>query len=254
MAGFEVTPEVTDTAGYSDMVFGLFWLLGFQFSPRLADIGEARLWRIDRQAHYGVLNGVARNHIHRDLIIGHWDDMLRVAGSLKMGTVKASDLIRGLQRGNKISTFGRAIGELGRIPKTLHLLNFIADEDYRRHCLNQLNRHEGRNGLARRVFHGQKGELRQRYREGQEDQLGALGLVVNALILWTTRYMDAALNKLKAEGVEVRPEDMARLSPLGSKHFNVLGRYHFDVSDAVRRGELRPLRDPNEFEQEILTA
>ena len=155
---------------------------------------------------------------------------------------------------HKVSMLGRAIGELGRIPKTLHLLNYIADADYRRHCLTQLNRHEARNGLARRVFHGQSGELRQRYREGQEDQLGALGLVVNALVLWTTRYMDAAWSHLRAQGVSVKPEDMARLSPLGSKHFNVLGRYHFELSDAVRRGELRPLRDPNDFEQELLIA
>jgi hypothetical protein len=133
-------------------------------------------------------------------------------------------------------------------------LNYIADADCRRHCLTQLNRHEGRNGLARRVFHGQSGELRQRYREGQEDQLGALGLVVNALVLWTTRYMDAALSHLRAQGVPVKPEDVARLSPLRSRHFNVLGRYHFDLSDAVRRGELRPLRDPNGFEQEVLIA
>ena len=63
--------------------------------------------------------------------------------------------------------------------------------------------------------------IRQRYREGQEDQLGALGLVVNALVLWTTRYMDAALNHLRATGTEVRKEDLARLSPLSHKHFNM---------------------------------
>ena len=40
--------------------------------------------------------------------------------------------------------------------------------------------------VARAVFHGKRGELRQRYREGQEDQLGALGLVVNIIILWNT--------------------------------------------------------------------
>ena len=103
---------------------------------------------------------------------------------------------------------GRAIGELGRIFKTLHVLNVIADPGYRRHRLLQLN-HEGRNGLSRRVFHGQRGELRQKYRDGQEDQLGALGLVVNALILWTTRYMDAALQELRSEGFEVKPERVA---------------------------------------------
>ena len=130
-----------------------------------------------------------------------------------MGTVRASELIRSLQRGGRASTLGRAIGELGRIPKTLHLLNFIADSNYRRHILNQLNRGEGRGRLSRKVFYGQRGELRQRYREGQEDQLSALGLVVNALILWTTRYMNAAVNHLHATGTDVKKEDLARLHP-----------------------------------------
>lgn len=61
------------------------------------------------------------------------------------------------------------------------------------------------------MFHGKRGELRQRYREGQEDQLGALGLVVNVIVLWNTIYLDAALNRLRAEGFHVRDEDVARL-------------------------------------------
>jgi hypothetical protein len=79
----------------------------------------------------------------------------------------------------------------------------------------------------------QRGELRQRYREGQEDQLSALGLVVNVMVLWNTLYMEAALNYVRAEGIEVRPEDVARLSPLGSKHINFLGQYSFDLAETV---------------------
>ena len=94
----------------------------------------------------------------------------------------------------------RALEELGRIVKTLYLLAYVDDEAYRRRILNQLNRGEGRHQLARVVFHGKRGELRQRYREGQEDQLGALGLVVNAIVLWNTIYMDAALDQLRTEG------------------------------------------------------
>ena len=125
----ELQPQqlITDTAGYSDLMFGLFWLLGFQFSPRLADLGDTRLWRLDRNAHYGVLNGVARHTLHRDWLTQHWDDFLRVAGSLKMGMVKPSELVRSLQRGRRVATLGRAIGELGRIFNTLHVLNVIAD-------------------------------------------------------------------------------------------------------------------------------
>ena len=87
------------------------------------------------------------------------------------------------------------------------------------------------------------------YREGREDQFGALGLVLNALILWKTRYMDAAPTHLRSEGVEVKDEDVARLSPLGDKHINVQGRYHFTIMYAVLKGELRPLRDPDEMEE-----
>lgn len=59
----EPTEIMTDTAAYADTVFGLFWLLGYQFSPRLADIGDARFWRINRSADYGALNGLARYRI-----------------------------------------------------------------------------------------------------------------------------------------------------------------------------------------------
>ncbi len=242
--GLQPQEIMTDTAGYSDVVFGLFWLLGYQFSPRLADIGEARFWRIDKTADYGALDGIARNQINTELIASHWDDMLRVAGSLKFGTVSALDLMRSLQRGNTPSTLSKAIGELGRISKTLYLLPYIDDEAYRRRILTQLNRGEGRHRLSRVVLHGQRGEIRQKYREGQEDQLGAFGLVVNVIVLWNTCYMDAAVSKLHTTGTDLKPEDIARLSPLGFKHINMLGRYSFALAESIKRGELRSLREP----------
>jgi len=126
------------------------------------------------------------------------------------------------------------------------MLSYIDDEQYRRRILTQLNRGQGRHSVARAVFHGQRGELRQRYREGQEDQLGVLGLVVNAIVLWNTLYMDAALTQLRTEGFEVKEEDVARLSPLLHKHINFQGRYSFALLEAVAQGDLRPLRDPND--------
>ena len=82
-------------------------------------------------------------------------------------------------------------------------------------------------------------------KEGQEDQVGALGLVVNAIVLWNTRYMDAVLSKLQVDGDAIADADARRLSPLVHKHLNFLGRYHFSLPGDVRGGELRELRDPN---------
>ena len=238
---------MTDTAGVSDVVFGLFWLLGYQFSPRIADVGESRFWRIDRTADYGCLDGIARSKINTRLIANNWDDMLRVAGSLKMGTVSASELIRSLLRSKRPTTLARAIAEAGRISKTLYQLNYIDQEAYRRRILTQLNRGESRNGLARATFHGQRGEIRKRYREGQEDQLGALGLVVNSMVLWNTIYMNEALEHLRADGHTVNPEDVARLSPMEHGHINFLGTYSFLLAEELKSGHLRPLRNPKEI-------
>lgn len=238
------TEIMTDTAGYTDTIFGIFYLLGYQFSPRIADVGGARFWRTDAKADYGILDDIASNKINMKLIADHWDDLLRLAGSLKLGVVQAAGLTRTLQTNDRPTRLARALQELGRLIKTLYLLRFIDDESYRRRILVQLNRGEGRHQLARVIFHGKRGELRQRYREGQEDQLGALGLVVNLVVLWNTIYMDAAIDQLVAEGYEVRPEDVARLSPLSFRHINMLGRYAFTLPEFVARGELRPLRDP----------
>jgi TnpA family transposase len=69
------------------VVFGLFRQLGYRFSPRIADIGGARYWRIDPSADYGPLNGIARHRINMNLIREHWDDLFRLAGSPKLGLV-----------------------------------------------------------------------------------------------------------------------------------------------------------------------
>jgi len=241
------THIMTDTGAYSDVVFGLFRLLGYRFCPRLADVGGTRFWRIDSKADYGQLNAITHHKIKLSAIEPHWDDVLRLIGSLKLGRVPATGIMRTLQVGDRATPLALAIAEIGRIDKTIHTLNFIDDESRRRSTLVQLNLGEGRHALARDIFHGKRGELYQRYREGQEDQLSALGIVVNVVVLWNTIYMDAVLTQLRKEGYPVLDEDVARLSPFGHEYINMLGRYSFAVHDSVARGELRPLRNPSEI-------
>lgn len=238
---------MTDTGAYSDVVFGLFRLLGYRFSPRLADISGTRFWRIDPHADYAEFNEISRQKVNTKKIAHHWDDFLRLAGSLRLGLVPATGIMRILHTGEQPTRLAQALAEFGRIEKTLHILTYINDEEKRRETLIQLNRGEGRHSLARTVFFGKRGELRQQYREGQEDQLGALGLVLNIIVLWNTIYIDAVLTQLRKEGYNVRNEDVARLSPLIYDHINMLGRYSFIVPDAVIRGELRELRNPGEI-------
>ena len=131
------TQIMTDTGAYSDVVFGLFRLLGYRFSPRLADIGGTRFWRIDSRADYGPLNRVARQSVNLDRITPQWDDMLRTVGSLKLGRVPATGIMRTLQVGDRPTRLAQAFAEFGRIDKTIHTLTYLDDEAKRRATLIQ---------------------------------------------------------------------------------------------------------------------
>jgi hypothetical protein len=211
------------------MVFGLFKILGYNFSPRSRDLDDQRFWRATlpgvETGSYGTLEDLARNRVNLNKVIIHWPDMLKVAGSLVTNQVRAYDLLRMFGREGRPTPLGSAFAEYGRIAKTEHLLWVVdpVDDTYRRQMNRQLTVRESRHKLARDVCHGKRGTIHQAYRDGMEDQLGALGLVLNAIVLWTTKYIDAAVAQLKAEGHVTREEDIARLSPLKHRNLNLLG-------------------------------
>jgi hypothetical protein len=153
--------------------------------------------------------------------------------------VRAYDVIRMLSRDGRPTPLSDAIAHYGLISKTLHILRLADELGYRRQIKSQANLQEGRHSLARKIFHGRSGQFYQRYQDGMEDQIGALGLVLNALVLFTTRYTDAAVNRLRAGGFDVRDEDVARLSPFVRHHINMLGRHSFQLPDLP--GGLQPL-------------
>jgi TnpA family transposase len=235
---------VADTGTYSDLVFGLAQLLGVEYRPELADMPDQRSWRIDPAADYGPLNTAARGRIDLARVRRQWEDILRVVASIYTGTVRAYDVVRMLQRDGNPTPLGEAITSYGRIFKSLHILVYIDDDTYRRDIKGVRNLQEGRHSLAGHVFHGKKGELYERYHKGMEDQLGALGLVLNCVVLWNTRYMNAALDQLRAQGRTVLDADVARLSPFVRHHLNVFGKYSFLLPEL--RAGLRALRNPED--------
>lgn len=209
----------------------------------MAEIPDQKLWRILAAADYGPLNTAARGRIDLARISRHWPDILRVVGSIHTGTVRAYDVVRMLQRDGHPTPLGEAIASYGRIFKSLHILAYLDDEAYRRDIKGIRNLQEGRHDLAQKIFPGKKGEVYQRYHKGMEDQLDALGLVLNCVVLWNTFYIDLAVGRLRAQGYPVRDEDVARLSPFMRKHLNVHGTYSFALPDMP--GGQRELRDPD---------
>jgi len=148
-------PEViiSDTGSYSDMVFGLLRLLGFDYRPQLADLPDTKLWRIDATADYGAVAVAARGKIDLGRIRRNWPDLLRLAASVHTGAVSAHDVIRMLSHGGNPTQLGEALSHYGRIFKTLHVLAYVDDDAYRREIKGIRNLQEGRHDLARHLFH-----------------------------------------------------------------------------------------------------
>ncbi len=213
----------------------MFALESHLFSPRIRDLAEQRLYPLERGHAYGELDELFRGPpINRDLIRRCWDDMHRVAASLKDGTVTATLLVGKLHALQRKNSVHRAIQELGRLHKTLFILRFISDEDYRRHIGRTLNRGETLHALARELFFGQQGIFRERAYEAQLNRATCLSVLMNAIIVWNTRYMMKALDHLRATGYPVNDADLTYLSPVLWDHITFRGSYHFDLGKVTK--------------------
>jgi TnpA family transposase len=238
--------HTTDTAGFTEIVFALFDLLGLQFSPRIRDLGDQRLFRMERQNRHPRLGPRLKGRINRDRILNNWDDLLRVAGSLKRGWVSSSLLIGKLQSYPRKNRLTRALQEYGRLVKTIFILRYLESEPLRRRIHAQLNKGEALHGLREFLLFANKGTLRKKQEEELMNQAGCLNLVTNAVVTWNTVYMAAVIKQLRAEGKTVNEEDVARLSPARYEHINPYGKYRFEVEEGLSRSRLRPLRQPAE--------
>jgi TnpA family transposase len=241
-----IREHTTDTAGATEIIFALFDLLGFRFAPRLRDLSDRRLFAsgaIDMQ-RYPRLQPHVTGRINRPRILDWWDEMLRAAGSMKLGWVTASLFVQKLQAHPQQNALARALQEYGRLARTLHILRWYAYPEERRRFLRQLNKGEALHDLRAALVLANKGQLRQRRGETLSHQALCLNLVTNAVIVWNTVYMAAVIEQLKQEGTPVQDSDLAHVWPTRYAHINMYGKYHFNVEEAQGRQGLRPLRSP----------
>jgi TnpA family transposase len=241
-----IREHTTDTAGATEIIFALFDLLGYRFTPRLRDIGDRRLFTsgaIDIQ-RYPRLQPYVTGRIQRQRMLHWWDDLLRVAGSLKLGWVTASLLVQTLQTYPQKNALTLVLQEYGRLVRTLHIMRWYAHQEDRRRILRQLNKGEALHDLRAFLVVANKGHLRHPRGEVLAHQASCLNLVTNAVIVWNPVYMAAAVEQLKQEGYPLDETDLAHIWPMRYAHLNVYGKYHFDVEEIRRREGLRPLRRP----------
>ena len=238
-----IEEHYTDTAGFTDHVFGLMHLLGFRFAPRIRDLGETKLFVPPGDTDYeGLKPMLSSERLKIKLIRTHWDEILRLATSIKQGTVTASLMVRKLGSYPRQNGLAVALRELGRIERTLFILDWLQSVELRRRVNAGLNKGEARNALARAVFFNRLGEIRDRSFEQQRYRASGLNLVTAAIVLWNTVYLERAIAALQAHGLAVDTSLLQHLSPLGWEHINLTGDYVWRNSTKAGVGKFRPLR------------
>ena len=237
-----IEEHYTDTAGFTDHVFGLCHLLGFRFAPRIRHVGDTRLFSVDKPSVYPTLQKLIGGKVNTKLISTHWDEILRLAASIRQGTVTASLILRKLGAYPRQNALAVALRELGRLERTLFLLQYIRDVELRRRIHVGLNKGEARNALAKAVFFNRLGELRDRTHENQRHRASGLNLVVAAIVLWNTVYLELAVGAIRERGHTVPEALLGHLSPLKWEHINLTGDYHWRRDGGLRNRKLRPLR------------
>ena len=219
----------TDTSGFTDHVFGLCHLLGFQFAPRLRDVGDLSLFSVSDTGNWQKLAPVFGGRIRTHEIVKQWDDILRLASSIRLGTVTVSLIIRKLASYPRQNRLAVAMRELGRIERTLFLLDWMTDPVLRAHVQAGLNKGEARNALARAIFFNRLGEVRDRSFEHQCYRASGLNLVVAAVVLWNTFHLEQAVAQVRQHR-DVPDDYLKYLSPLGWEHISLTGDYIWNLA------------------------
>lgn len=235
-----IAEHYTDTAGFTDHLFAVMPLLSYRFAPRIRDLNETKLYVPPGSPAYEALQPLLGGTLNVRHILAHWEAILRLATSIKQGTVTASLMLRKLGSYPRQNGLAVALRELGRIERSLFILDWLQSVDLRRRVQVGLNKGEARNALARAVFFHRLGEIRDRGFEQQRYRASGLNLLTAAIVLWNTVYVQRAVQALRAHGQPVDEALLCYLSPLGWEHINLTGDYSWRTKRAT--GKFQPLR------------
>ncbi|MFJ1311881.1 Tn3 family transposase [Agrobacterium sp. P15N1-A] len=239
----EIEEHFTDTGGASDHVFALFSLIGKRFAPRLRNIKDRKFHTFEKADAYPALTQHIGAPINTGIILEHWDDLLHLAASITTRTVAPSTILKKFSASSKSSDLAKALRELGRIERTLFMIEWYSSPALRRRCQAGLNKGEAAHKLKRAVFFHERGEIRDRSYDSQAFRASGLNLVVSAIVYWNTVYLSRATAHLRQQGRIIPNELLKHISPLSWEHINLTGIYSWDAEQQMSEG-FRPLRHP----------
>ena len=231
----EVEKNYVDTHGQSEVAFAFCHLLGFQLMPRFKAIHAQKLYRPDvgMQDSYPNLQPVLTRAINWSLIEQQYDQMIKYATALRLGTAETEAILKRFTRNSGHPTY-RALSELGKVLKTIFLCEYLSSEEVRREIHEGLNVVENWNSANSFIFYGKGGEIQTNRMEDQEVAVLALHLLQNCLVLINTLMIqEVLLEQNKSLLQKLTPEDFRALTPLIYAHVNPYGTFKLNMQERL---------------------
>lgn len=233
----DIYEHSTDTAGYTEQMFALTYLLGFKFKPRIKNADQQQLYYFESIE----IEDITFKKINEKLIIDNYHEILRLVESIKVGKVKASLILQKIGSYARDNSVAKGLKELGRIFKTMYLLEYFTDKTLRKEVQQILNKGESINSVGRILHFGKNGRVNEVTIEDQLDKASSLNILLGVLIAWNSRYLEKIHRDLKNEDW-FDEEQFKKVSPLGTSHVNFLGKYVFEKEIIESEDGLRPLK------------
>jgi TnpA family transposase len=233
----EVDRQYVDSHGQSTVGFAFCRLLGFQLLPRLKAIGSQKLYRPDtgQPDAYPHLQPVLTKPIDWELIRQQYDQMVKYATALRLGTAETEAILRRFTRNNVQHPTYKALSELGRAVKTIFLARYLHGLALRREIHEGLNTIERWNGANDFVYFARRGEMTSNQREDHEISMLSLHLLQNCMVYVNTLMLQEVLAQPHWQG-RLTATDLRALTPLMWEHVNPYGRFELDMTTRLPLG------------------
>ncbi len=225
--GKKIKEQYADTGGFTDLVFATTSLLGYLFIPRIRDLPSKRLHVFNLKSVPKELKGLTGDKIREHTIIANWPDVLRCIATMLSGRMQPSQLLKKLAARPRQHDLAIALREIGRVERTLFIIEWLLDTDMQRRANIGLNKGEAHHALKNALRIGRQGEIRDRSTEGQHFRIAGLNLLTAIIIFWNTKQLGFAVAQRKKAGLETSGYLLSHISPLGWAHIILTGEYRW---------------------------
>lgn len=231
----KVEKNYVDSHGQSEVAFAFCHLLGFQLLPRLKRIHKQKLYRpqTGQNDAYPNLQLVLTRAINWELISQQYDQMIKYATALRLGTAETEVILKRFNRSNPIHPTYQALAELGKAVKTIFLCQYLQSEALRREINEGLNVVENWNNANSFIFYGKGSEIATNRLEDQEVSVLSLHLLQLCLVYINTLMIQRVLSE-KPWWEMMKPEDLRALTPLTWSHINPYGIFRLDMNERLQ--------------------